>query len=464
MSQSQRQRLDYNQQIIAVDTKFNKYRGATCHSAGPGAEGSSNVSQVRKMYQKRRMQLLSASKTASQPAVAECECCEVKTDDGGTQGDDVRKNINYLHIRTQLLRQHVRAQGMSDLHSTKSWSVSTGETRGGLLSAAPAPSSQYDFQGFHHLSDLHRGAVTHLMFAHNSANTLLASSEDGSLSVHSLDTEPPSVTATLAGHSAAVTDFDISTSNELLVSCGRDSAVCVWALPGGALVRQMRSSCGQPLTSCRFVPGNNNLVVAGGVAGLLQTLNISTGMFPSSGTSTLPGAVLCLAMGGQDNLVWAGTERGTIVSFKVDLSGQLTKGHRTVASEAGHAVTSVASKLSPGVGGTLLLVSVRNNCLQLYKVTDTLGSLQLYKQFPVMHSACSVRSTFAPLMRSRSGDIVVSGSEDGCIFFFDASRSSKSCINKLEAHSCPALAVAFNYNESYLATSDQSGLVIVWKR
>ena len=169
-------------------------------------------------------------------------------------------------------------------------------------------------------------------------------------------------------------------------------------------------------------------------------------------------------MAGQDNLLWAGTDRGVIVSFRVEAGGKLTKGHRTIVCEAGAAVTSVSCRPSPATGATMLLVNAADNSLLLYKVRDALGALSLYKKFSVIHSKLNVRSTFAPLMSYRSGDCVVSASEDGAVYFFDVSRASKSCINRLEAHSEPALAVAFNYNESYLATSDLSGLVIVWKR
>ena len=98
------------------------------------------------------------------------------------------------------------------------------------------------------------------------------------------------------------------------------------------------------------------------------------------------------------------------------------------------------------------------------RVTDQLGSLRLHRRFPVVHFNLGVRSTFAPLMSSRSGDCVVSAAEDGAVYFFDVSKTERACINKLQAHSCPALAVAFNYSENFLATSDSSGLVIVWKR
>ena len=442
------QRLDYNQQIIAADTKFNKYRGAQGQGCGWISSTSSTPSQIRKTYLKRRIQLLSS-----------------ESGERNKTNPDARKDINYLQIRTQLLRQNVRSMGMSDLHSTKSWSVSTatGESRQ-VAQGSAVSSSQYDFHGFHHLSDLHKAAVTHLMFLHNSSSTLVASSEDGSLSVHSLETEPPAVTATLWGHKAGVTDFDISTSNELLVSVSSDGSICVWQLPGGGLLRQLSSPGCQTLTSCRFVPGNNTLVVVGSGAGLVQTVNTSTGIFPMSGTSRVPGSVLSIAMAGQDNLLWSGTDRGTIISFRVETGGRLTKGHRTLVSDSGAAVTSVTSRPSPSLGHNMVLVNAVDNCLFLYKVTDALGCLSLYKKFSVVHSKLNIRSTFAPLMSYRSGDCVVSASEDGAVYFFDVSRASKSCINKLEAHSVPALAVAFNYNESYLATSDQSGLVIVWKR
>ena len=164
----------------------------------------------------------------------------------------------------------------------------------------------------------------------------------------------------------------------------------------------------------------------------------------------------------QDDLVWAGTERGAVFSFKVDTSvGKLSKGHRHLVAE-GCKVTSIVSR--PSTTNTRILINVSNNSLLLFTVTDSMGSLSLLRQFSVVHTDLNIRSSFAPLMSYRSGECVVSASQDGGVYFFDVSRSSKSCINKLQGHSFPTLAVAFNYNETFLATSDNSGLVIVWKR
>jgi len=60
--------------------------------------------------------------------------------------------------------------------------------------------------------------------------------------------------------------------------------------------------------------------------------------------------------------------------------------------------------------------------------------------------------------------VTVTGSEDSCVYFLDIERDEKPCVNKLQGHACPVLGVSFNYDESLLATSDQQGLVIVWKR
>ena len=178
--------------------------------------------------------------------------------------------------------------------------------------------------------------------------------------------------------------------------------------------------------------------------------------------------MLCLEASVQDSLVWIGTDRGTVLSFKVDcLAGRLAKGHRMVVAEGAGAqkVTCISSR-PPSTSGQhgLLLVNVGSDSLLLFNITDQLGALSIHRKFPLVHSSLNLRSAFAPIMSFRTGYCVVSASEDGAVYFFDLSRSSSTSVNKLEAHSCPAVAVAFNFDESFLATSDTSGLVIVWKR
>lgn len=60
--------------------------------------------------------------------------------------------------------------------------------------------------------------------------------------------------------------------------------------------------------------------------------------------------------------------------------------------------------------------------------------------------------------------ILVTGSEDTCVYFFDLEKEHKPCVNKLQGHSATVIDVCFNYDESLLASSDARGMVIIWKR
>lgn len=58
----------------------------------------------------------------------------------------------------------------------------------------------------------------------------------------------------------------------------------------------------------------------------------------------------------------------------------------------------------------------------------------------------------------------VTGSEDGCVYFFDVERNTKAIVNKLQGHGGPVLDVSFNCDESLLASADSTGMVIIWRR
>jgi len=530
MSCSVNPEFEYRQQILALDAKLNRYR-------------SQDVT-FRKNYLKRRMQLLNSrkpilapshqleqlavieGKKARQPESAlqeldkenpseaveserhedtnhnqTCDCCTKISVD-----ESPRRSIRYLQIRSKLLKRKVEA-GLTDHLSNLSFSLSTSgvessenNRRLSTTNESPRLTEIYDFRGLHHVSDLHRAPVTQLMFKHNENQELVAASLDGTISVYRLDTEPPSVSTTLSGHTKGVTDFDISVSNELLVSSCQDGSLYLWNLGQGRLLRRV-PVCKDQLLSCKFLPGNNNLVVCGsrGVAGgtrggSVQIINISTGKCPSSGSSCIPGSALSLAADSQDSLVWTGTDRGTIIAFRVDCQqGRLVKGHRhqtfscrdskpdTGSKVRGHAgsrfpgeagikggdggkITSLSCRRSQTTGKTMLLANLSQDLVLVYHVMDALGSLNIYRTFTVSHTNMAVRSVFSPLVSGVSGDCVVSASQDGAVYFFRVNKPDRAGINKLQAHSCSVLAVCFNSDESYLATSDQSGLIIVWKR
>lgn len=63
----------------------------------------------------------------------------------------------------------------------------------------------YAFVGVHHIFDQHKGPVFMVKFANNDRSLLCSCSEDSTLSICNVTTNPPTVIAILKGHSKAVT-------------------------------------------------------------------------------------------------------------------------------------------------------------------------------------------------------------------------------------------------------------------
>ncbi|XP_077491431.1 WD repeat-containing protein 13-like isoform X2 [Amblyomma americanum] len=421
------------QQVLAVDARFNAYR-------------SPNDPNFRTLYIRRRSQLLRESQKNEQ-------CFAFRK--------------QYLRLRSQLLAQRYgvsveqssnrsRSMGgrsnsratLETSDSSESRLQASGEpsrrgsfgnqrslTNEGLVPTYAAEASRaivggtsisenYAFAGVHHIFDQHRDAVTSVRFANNEKYLLGCSSADGNLSICRLD--PPCVLFMLQGHHGKVTGFEWSLSNDLLVSGSLDSTVRLWDATTGSCVRTVPDPAGAAILSCVFQPANNNMVVTGNDKGLVQVLNISTGIYLKGGSSQTTGCVLCLTFDPTGKLLWAGDDRGYIVSYLFDLpTGKLTKGKRVQGSD---------------------------------------GSLSLKRKFYVKHRLRTpVRSSFCPIMSFRQGACIVTGSEDQCVNFFDVERA-KPLLNKLQGHSAAVLDVCFNYDESLLASSDAHGMVILWKR
>ncbi|XP_064477690.1 WD repeat-containing protein 13-like [Ornithodoros turicata] len=326
-------------------------------------------------------------------------------------------------------------------------------------------SENYAFAGMHHIFDQHKDAVTSVKFANNEKFLLACCSLDGKLSICGLN--PPSVLRVLEGHSNGITSFEWSQANDLLVSSSLDASVKLWDARTGLCVRTVPDSAGAPILSCVFQPGNNNMVVTGNTRGLVQVVNISTGIYLKGGSSQTTGRVLCMTFDPSGKLLWAGDDRGYIVSYLFDIpSGKLTKGKRLLVSE-NCPITCLSARQwasREARNPSVLANCATANVLALYSVQGWDGSLSLKRKFNIKHRmATMVRSSFCPIMSFRLGTCVVSGSEDQCVHIFDVERP-RPLVNKLQGHSAAVLDVCFNYDESLLASSDALGMVILWKR
>ncbi|XP_059477242.1 WD repeat-containing protein 13-like [Neocloeon triangulifer] len=461
----------WQQQAFAIDARVNALR-------------ASKHPNFRTQYLRRRSQLLRENAANSYD------------DDQSVQ----MERQAYLRTRVQLLQN--RYGILCDLSSTRSvsarssrisesperrgslsdWSLSESRVqRGDVVPTADAEASRaivggttieenYAFVGVHHIFDQHSAPVNMVKFANNDRSLLCCCSEDGTLSICNVTADPPCVVAILQGHSKAVTGCDWSSSNDFIASSSLDGSIRLWNVTAGQIPSCLRAitSCeaGTEILCCLFHPVNGNLLVTGNSKGVVQVVNVSTGINPKSGASKMGGRVQAIEFESSGQMLWAGNDKGVIFSFVLGpVNGRISKCRRlSLGDHCSVTCISWRAWCSREARDPTLLVNATNNSVYLFGVADSEGKLLLKRRFPIKHKELTVHSTFCPIMSFRQGVCVVSGSEDCCVYFFDIGNERSPCFNKLQGHSSPVLGISFNYDESLLASSDQQGLVILWKR
>ncbi|XP_065162354.1 WD repeat-containing protein 13-like [Atheta coriaria] len=436
------------QQVFALDAKYNAHR----------AKQSPNY---RTLYIRRRCQLLRDTDR------------------------DVDQWKQYLRLRSTLLQQRYGAniavnEEFNSFKKTISKSSSVGSWKaspsGHVIPTIHAEASKaivggntltdnYAFKGVHHIFDQHTAAVPMIKFANNDRTLLCCSSVDASLSICDVSLQPPKVVTMLKGHQQTVTSFDWSINNDLIVSSSMDCTLRMWDSASGKCLRTIQDPNEAQLLCCIFQQMNNNLVIVGNSIGQMRVVNISTGIFTPN-KCIVGGNVLSLASQTNGKIVWAGNDRGEIVSTICDINGNL-QCTRKLSLGACCSVTSLSYRawISREARDPTLLINCSNNAICLFRIINKDGELKLKRKFENRHQKHLVRSIFCPIMSFRQGACIVTGSEDGSVYFLDIERTDgKACVNTLQGHACAVLGVSFNYDESLLATSDLEGLVIVWKR
>lgn len=427
----------FQQQIFALDARFNAYRAP-------------NNPNFKTLYIRRRSQLLREN----------------------AKFKDIETIKKYINVRSQLLQRRYGVQDNISISSASSRprsssknSIAVDESPLSIISKKKNDmtiSENYAFSGVHHIFDQHTDQVSVVKFANNDRSKLCCASYDGTVSICDVTATPPKVSYVLQGHTKAVTGCDWSASNELLVTCGLDGALHLWDAAGGRRLRSVLDQLASPLLCCVFQPANNNMVIAGNARGMVEVLNISTGIYPRGGSSILGGRVLSIACESSGRMFWAANDKGIIISYRMESAGGALSKLRRIC--VGGAVSCLS--WSPWLARhPALLVSAADDSLYLFRITDREGNLSLKKRFEVLHGGHSVKSTFCPIMSFRRGVCVVSGSADSCVYFLDIEgHAQHPVVNKLQGHASPVLGVSFSYDESLLATSDVSGLVIIWRR
>jgi WD repeat-containing protein 13 len=269
----------------------------------------------------------------------------------------------------------------------------------------------------------------------------------------------------LAGHQSGIMDFQWSTTNDLIVTGSLDGTCRIWKVAAGKCARTLKDTSGAQVLACSFHPLNENMIVTGNSKGFVQVYNLSTGILANKNCmQKLAGRVLCMCFDSAGLSLWVGDDRGGLSSLHFDIFTVKLSKARRLASQPGYALTSLAHR-HLNVREACLLVNAMPNHLLLYKISnDEPRTAQLVKKVSIKQANSHLRSIFCVKSgNSETGGRILacSGSEDATVYVHD--MNSQSVVRRMQGHGSPVLDVSFNYDQSLLASADQTGSVIVWQ-
>ncbi|PRP86609.1 hypothetical protein PROFUN_05088 [Planoprotostelium fungivorum] len=334
----------------------------------------------------------------------------------------------------------------------------------------------YAFKGMHHIFMEHTQPVTIIRFANADRSLLAFSSKDAKISICTVLSNPPKLVRTLQGHLDYITDFRWSSMNDLILSSSIDGTIRIWRVSNGECIRSIRD--GSPTTSCTFHPINNNLFMYGTGHGIVNLVNLSTGktvqkcsLLPPKSALALPKnlhftlTVSALAFSDDGRYLFVGDTKGYIHTFQFpEQQGGFQLLGKTLASSSSRAITSMEYKAwftASDKSHPSLLVGCCDSTVKIFKISpkpSALVQMTLGVQFPVVAKDQPIRSHFCSNVEGASASCIVSGSEDGIIYIYDV-ESNKAPINQLQGHSGYVYDVAWNYDESILASCDSDGML-----
>lgn len=211
---------------------------------------------------------------------------------------DPEIGAQYLKLRSELLRRRYgeHQEQNSTGNVVVNEELSERRTKHHTIQRK-STAENFAFAGVHNVFDQHKAAVTMLKFANNDRSKLCCASLDGTLSICEVISTPPKVIALLEGHRNGVTAFDWSNSNDLIVSSSLDATIRLWKISTDtepSCLRMVNDQQRAEVLCCSFIPANNNLIVAGNSQGLIQVLNVSTGIYTRGGSCKISGKVRTL--------------------------------------------------------------------------------------------------------------------------------------------------------------------------
>ncbi|KAH3758970.1 calcium calmodulin-dependent 3 -cyclic nucleotide phosphodiesterase 1b [Pelomyxa schiedti] len=319
----------------------------------------------------------------------------------------------------------------------------------------------YAFAGVHHIFTCHSRAVKVIKFANDDRDLLAFASDDGTISVCSVLTNPTCL-KTLSGHTQSVTDFDWGMTNDTIVSTSADKSLRIWVVADGSCPRIIPDK--EICWCCRYLPTNGNIVIYGtgpqnSLQGSLIAVNASTGR--TVGLLKTKASVLCMTFDGTGSYLFVGDSKGIVTTLRVHGSGpNFFEPLRTsnVVSPP-HSLQFKGWTTNNTYEPTLLACCLDNSVRFLGCGPNVLGTFTTKNKFVVRSGNNRIRASFCPLI-SKDTACIVCGSEDSSVYIFDLLRSDNKPINKLQGHSGVVFDVCWSYDETMLASCDQEGTAL----
>lgn len=268
----------------------------------------------------------------------------------------------------------------------------------------------------------------------------------------------------LKGHTKEITDFDWSFNNYFLCSASMDKSVRVWNVSSGECLRIIY---GQVAQLCiRFHPVNNNLLLVGNANDEITVLNFSTGRV--SFRLPLESRITVMDLDTIGHVLFAGDANGCIHSIKVDpKSGTMQRVHRNYLPNSKKAPSTSLHfhSFSEMANGPVLLACTLDGSLRFFSVAlEVDGYLSLKCALQLSPRAHNIKASFCPFLSSDKTELIVTGSDDHNVYFYDFRQPKRPLKGKLQGHGAPVVDVCWNHGENFLASSDCDGLIIVWRR
>ncbi|CAN6457876.1 unnamed protein product [Victoria cruziana] len=267
----------------------------------------------------------------------------------------------------------------------------------------------------------HSNAVNAIHWCPTTAHLLASAGMDQTICVWNVWTGGQKKVRTFHGHNAAVMDVRWSQHGLYLLTCGYDSRSRFFDVEKGVQIQHFEED--QIVRVIRFHPENSNIFFSGGSNGSLRLWDLRNNKVVKEYVRKL----------------------GPILDIDISVNGKQFISSSDVskdnASENSIIVWDIARQIPLSY--------------QVYVEAYTCTSIRRYEKHGV--AGFPVKCNF-----NLSGDMLISGSSDGCVYFYD--YKSTNLLRKMKAYEDACLDVACHpLMPNVLATSSWNGELLVFE-